>query len=128
VARHDSLCLHGHVLGAGRFHLYAAFRASGSSLFTLGFAVLDGLPQTLLVYSEAAMGLILVALRIAYLPTIYAACDHLARLGVPLLPDREQAWRDFAGWRVNYDTVLIRLARLTRALPAPWSSDRSGAI
>ncbi len=45
--------------------------------------------------------------------------------GVPLKVDREQAWRDFAGWRVNYDTVLLRLASLTMAPFAPWSSDRS---
>jgi len=43
---------------------------------------------------------------------------------VPLKPDRDQAWRDFAGWRVNYDEVLIRLANLTEAPIAPWSSDR----
>ena len=45
--------------------------------------------------------------------------------GVPIKPDREQAWRDFAGWRVNYDTVLLALANLTIAPEAPWSSDRS---
>lgn len=53
-----------------------------------------------------------------------AACDRLAEAGVPLKADREQAWRDFAGWRVNYDAALIGLARLTMAPPAPWSSDR----
>ena len=54
-----------------------------------------------------------------------AACDELAAQGVPLKPDRDQAWRDFAGWRVNYDTVLLALANLTMAPYAPWSSDRS---
>jgi hypothetical protein len=39
-------------------------------------------------------------------------------------PDRDQCWRDFAGWRVNYDTALIGLAKLTMAPQAPWSSDR----
>jgi hypothetical protein len=38
--------------------------------------------------------------------------------------DRDQCWRDFAGWRVNYDTALVELARLTMAPRAPWSSDR----
>jgi hypothetical protein len=38
---------------------------------------------------------------------------------VPLVADREQAWRDFNGWRVNYDTVLRALERLTMA-PTPW--------
>ena len=54
-----------------------------------------------------------------------AACDELANAGVPLKLDRDQAWRDFAGWRVNYDTVLLALATLTMAPEAPWSSDRA---
>jgi hypothetical protein len=53
------------------------------------------------------------------------ACDELAASGVPLRDDRDQAWRDFVGWRVNYDRVLIALAGLTMAPYAPWSSDRS---
>jgi hypothetical protein len=51
--------------------------------------------------------------------------DRLSAAGVPLKPDRDQAWADFAGWRVNYDTVLVALAGLTMAPFAPWSSDRS---
>ena len=52
-------------------------------------------------------------------------CSKLVAQGVPLKPDREKAWRDFAGWRVNYDDVLLALAALTRAPYAPWISDRS---
>jgi hypothetical protein len=48
----------------------------------------------------------------------------LDEAGVPLKQDRDQAWRDFAGWRVNYDRVLISLAALTEAPLALWSSDR----
>ena len=51
--------------------------------------------------------------------------DELAEQGVPMKPNREQAWRDFSGWRVNYDDVLLALAALTRAPYAPWISDRS---
>ncbi len=51
--------------------------------------------------------------------------DELAAQSVPMKPDREQAWQDFAGWRVNYDDVLLALAALTRAPYAPWISDRS---
>jgi predicted small integral membrane protein len=246
--------------------LRSAFRLSGSSILTLGFQTADDLPSTILVFTEAALGLILLALLITYLPSIYGsfsrreaavtalevragsppsgtemiwryhalertdrlievwkawetwfveveeshtslpslvffrspqpdhswvtaagavldgaslslssveiprevqaefciragylalrriadffgipydpapkrhdpiaitrheydqACDWLASEGVPLKPDREQAWRDFAGWRVNYDTVLIALAGLTMAPYAQWSSDRS---
>jgi hypothetical protein len=49
---------------------------------------------------------------------------QLADIGVPLRADRDQAWRDFAGWRVNYDTVLLPLAGLVMAPYSPWSSDR----
>ena len=54
-----------------------------------------------------------------------AVYEHLARVGLPLKADRERAWRDFAGWRVNYDAVLVALAVLTIAPDAPWSSDRA---
>lgn len=54
-----------------------------------------------------------------------AVYEELAAMGVPLKPDRAQAWRDFAGWRVNYDTVLLTLAGMTMAPYAPWSSDRA---
>lgn len=53
------------------------------------------------------------------------ACGYLETQGVPLHADRDQTWRDFAGWRVNYDRELISLAALTMAPYAPWSSDRS---
>jgi hypothetical protein len=50
--------------------------------------------------------------------------DSLAEVGIPLKPDRDAVWRDFAGWRVNYDVPLVALAVLTMAPPASWSSDR----
>jgi hypothetical protein len=52
--------------------------------------------------------------------------DELRGEGVPVRADLDQAWRDFAGWRVNYDTVLLAIANIVSAPPAPWSSDRSG--
>ena len=51
-------------------------------------------------------------------------CTELVAVGIPLKPDREQAWRDFAGWRVNYDAVLLALCGMVMAPPAKWSSDR----
>jgi hypothetical protein len=51
--------------------------------------------------------------------------DQLEEAGLPLKPDREQAWRDFAGWRVNYDRALILLCGLVMAPQASWSSDRA---
>ncbi|MBE7556577.1 MAG: hypothetical protein HS126_36460 [Anaerolineales bacterium] len=244
----------------------AAFLLSGSSLLTLGFAPVSDLPQTILAFTEATLGLILIALLIAYLPSMYAAfsrreaavallevragsppsavemilrfqrihgldrlteqwvaweswfveldeshtslaalvffrspqperswvtaagtvldaaalvdstvdiprepeaqlClragyialrriadffdvpynpnpspddpisisrdefdaayERLAQQGIPLKPDRDEAWRNFNGWRVNYDAPLLALAGLTMAPYAPWSSDRS---
>jgi hypothetical protein len=50
------------------------------------------------------------------------ACCLLEEEDVPLKADREQAWQDFAGWRVNYDVPLLALCRITMAPPAPWSS------
>ena len=57
-----------------------------------------------------------------------AVCNDLATRGVPRKSDREQAWCDFSGWRVNYDTMLIALASLVGAPPAPWSSDRAAEL
>jgi hypothetical protein len=51
-------------------------------------------------------------------------CVELRALDVPLKPDLDRAWRDFNGWRVNYDEALVRLCALTMAPPAKWSSDR----
>ena len=252
-------------LGVGDF--YTDLRLSGSSLLTLGFASSDDFLVNLLVFSEATLGLILVALLIAYLPTMYSAfsrreefvnllevragsppssvemllrfnriqgfeklaeywsswevwfadieeshstlpalvffrsprgnqswitaagtildcaaltlsvvavtyapsaalciragflclrriadyfdipyppdphfpetpigisreefetvCDQLQDAGLPLKADRDQAWRDFAGWRVNYDHTLLALCSLVMAPPAFWSSDRA---
>lgn len=51
--------------------------------------------------------------------------NQLAAAGLPLKADREQAWRAFAGWRVNYDRSLILLCGLVMAPQASWSSDRA---
>jgi hypothetical protein len=54
--------------------------------------------------------------------------DKLAARGVPVKEDREQAWADFSGWRVNYDAVLLSLAAFVNAPYAPWVSDRSPRV
>ncbi len=53
------------------------------------------------------------------------ACELLIEEGVSLRSDRDQAWLDFAGWRVNYDVPLLALCEMTMAPPAPWSSGGS---
>ncbi len=52
-------------------------------------------------------------------------CAQLAEAGLPLKADRDAAWAGYKGWRVNYDTVLLNLARMMEAPIAPWTSDRS---
>jgi hypothetical protein len=51
--------------------------------------------------------------------------EKLKQAGVPVKTDRERAWLDYAGWRVNYDRVLLVLCTLVMAPQAPWSSDRA---
>jgi hypothetical protein len=54
-----------------------------------------------------------------------ALCDELAAdPALKLKADRDQAWIDYAGWRVNYDRVLVELCGLVVAPYSPWSSDR----
>ncbi len=48
----------------------------------------------------------------------------LAASGAAVRADADRSWRDFSGWRVNYDAVLRRFAGLTHAPTAPWSGDR----
>ena len=54
-----------------------------------------------------------------------AMLDKLSEAGLPVKPDRDAVWRDFAGWRVNYDRTLLTLCGLVMAPPAAWSSDRA---
>ncbi len=49
---------------------------TGSSMFTLGFAVPVGAVPTALTFLCAVSGLVIVALEIAYLPTLYAAFNR----------------------------------------------------
>ena len=71
--------------------LASAFTDSGSSMFTLGFAEPAGAGPAVIVFLAAATGLVIVALQIAYLPTLYASFNRRetevallnARAGVP---------------------------------------------
>ena len=60
-----------HALGVRGFE--RAFEMSGSSLFTLGFVRPPDLATNVFAFLEAAIGLGLLGLLIAYLPTIYAS-------------------------------------------------------
>src|ERR1700678_684956 len=54
----------------------SAFVDAGSSLFTLGFAVPAGTGPAVIVFLAAGTGLVIVALQIGYLPTLYAAFNR----------------------------------------------------
>lgn len=70
-----------------------AMRQSGSNLLTLGFASTVTVPATIVSFLEAAAGLIVVALQVGYLPTLYAAFNRRETL-VTRLQSRagEPAW------------------------------------
>ncbi len=47
-------------------------------------------------------------------------CDRLQTVGVPIKPDRDAAWADFAGWRVNYEAALLGLMDRFRVYDGNW--------
>ena len=68
----------------------AAFSQAGSSVFTLGFALSHGSGSRAVDFLAAGAGLVLVALQIAYLPTLYGAYNRRETL-VTLLGSRAGA-------------------------------------
>ncbi|MGC1239634.1 MAG: hypothetical protein WA860_12690 [Acidimicrobiales bacterium] len=48
--------------------------------------------------------------------------DRLTRSGVPILADRDVAWRDFVGWRVNYDAIIERFYELFTCPRTDWNA------
>ena len=50
-----------------------------------------------------------------------AIAAELEAAGLPLRPDRDEAFLDFNGWRVNYDRPLLALSRLILAPEALWN-------
>ena len=52
------------------------------------------------------------------------AVTMLVSVGFATERSAEDAWADFRGWRVNYETVAYRLADRLTVPPAPWSGQR----
>ncbi len=52
------------------------------------------------------------------------AVDMLAAVGFPMGRTADEAWPDFRGWRVNYESIAYRLADRLVVPPAPWSGSR----
>jgi hypothetical protein len=127
-----------------------AFAEAGSSVFTLGFAEPAGAGPAVIVFAGAATGLVIVALQIAYLPTLYAAFNRRetevallnARAGVPswgpellarthyalgsgvssldTLPDLYERWERWAADVAESHTTYLPLVRFRS--PQPLSS------
>ena len=53
------------------------------------------------------------------------AVHMLEEIGYPMELTAEEAWPNFRGWRVNYETNAYRLNDRLVAAPAPWSGPRS---
>lgn len=64
-----------------------ALRSAGSAMFTLGFVPVSATAPAVITFVAAATGLVLVALQISYLPTIYAAFNRRETL-VTMLSSR----------------------------------------
>ena len=111
-----------------------AIRMSGSSVLTLGFALPQNGVSVALVFSEAAIGLVLVALLIAYLPTMYSAFSRrevmvsqlTVRAGSPpraatlltrahaarFFDQLDDLWRQWEVWFVETEETHTSLAML----------------
>jgi hypothetical protein len=53
-----------------------------------------------------------------------AATAMLREVGYPIEQTDEEAWPHFRGWRANYDTVAMLMARELDAPPALWTGSR----
>lgn len=113
----------------------AAIETSGSSLLTLGFVNPGAFGPDLIAFSEAGVGVALLALVIAYLPTIYAAYSRRevvvamldARAGTPPsatklilrhhqyggLERLDQKWGDWEEWVVDIGQTHMTHPALT---------------
>lgn len=120
-------------VAAGAPSAARAFELSGSSLFTLGTTAASGPAELALSYLEAAIGLTLLALLIAFIPTLYSAFQRRemsvsrlsVRAGVPATPwgileiaksvndyeKLDELWREWESWfielRETHTTLTI---------------------
>ncbi|MER5427689.1 hypothetical protein [Streptomyces sp. NPDC002588] len=106
-----------------------SFREAGSSLFTLGFAGGARIRLSALDFAAAATGPVVIALQIAYLPTLYAAYNR-RELEVTLLQSRagEPAWGPeilARQWLVDTESALPQLYRAWERLAADMGESHS---
>ncbi len=120
--------------GIGAGTLSHSFELSGSSLTTLGFSKPAGAARVWLTFTEAIIGLGLVALLIGYLPTIYSSHAERERGITVLRPfagtppsavnlllllhqsgelDNPEMWRTATQWLLNLDQSHTAYPALT---------------
>jgi hypothetical protein len=56
------------------------------------------------------------------------ALDRMHQVQFPISRDPADAWPDFVGWRVNYESAAYWIAAAIDAVPAPWSGPRRQAM
>jgi hypothetical protein len=54
--------------------------------------------------------------------------ERLRAVGFPMERTPEEAWPHFRGWRVNYESIVYRIAFAIDAPPALWSGPRRGGL
>jgi len=131
-------------------NISSALADAGSSIFTLGFAEPAGTTPAVIVFIAAATGMIVIALQIGYLPTLYSAFNRretqvallVSRAGFPswgpellarthyalgsgtstinTLPDLYQQWERWSADVAESHTTYLPLVRFRS--PQPYSS------
>ncbi len=115
----------GLVMAPGQGSLADGLRLAGSSMFTLGFVTPQGGASTALVFVAAAGGLVVVALEIAYLPTLYGAFNRRERLVTMLeFLAGTPAWGPEVLARHELIDNVVKLGRLYE-LWTDWAADVS---
>jgi len=111
------------VFGLSDIGLGEALRQAGSSMFTLGFDTSRQADVTALEFAAAATGPLVIALQIAYLPTIYAAYNR-RETDVTLLQSRagEPAWGPEVLARHRLVNILDSLPEFYRGWER-WAAD-----
>jgi hypothetical protein len=128
----------------------SALTDAGSSIFTLGFSEPKGAAPAAIVFVAAATGMVVVALQVGYLPTLYAAFNRretevallVSRAGAPswgpellarlyyalgqgvssidTLPELYRTWERWAADVAESHTTYLPLVRFRS--PQPYSS------
>lgn len=57
-------------------------------------------------------------------PEFLEGLDRMKSVGFPIRRDPDDAWRQFKGWRTNYESIAYHLARELDVVPAQWGGPR----